>query len=353
MNPVERQIRRLDAFQQRHLATAFVFGVIKKFGDDNAGSLVSTIAHAAFGTIFPVLLLLVTVLGIVLGTHSGLRADVLHSAVRQFPIVGSDLASNIKALHRNSAAGLAVGLLGLLWGSLGLSEAGIFTMEQVWNLPGPQRPNYPKRLLRSLAFFAVLAFGTAASTFFAGLASAVHGGPAETAAEVAITLAISCTQYVFAFRVLTPAVVAFRKLIVGALVAGVGWTALQEAGTLVVEHYLRNDSAVYGLFAIVIGLFTWIYFVCELTVYCAEINVVLDRRLWPRAMVQPPLTVADRQSMAAQAMQNRRRPEQHVTVTFDGSPEREDDVLRRGTDAVRPAPDPGRPTGTGASGAAP
>jgi hypothetical protein len=44
---------------------------------------------------------------------------------------------------------------------------------------------------------------------------------------------------------------------------------------------------------------------------------VLARRLWPRAIVQPPLTEADRASMALQALQNQRRPEQHVEVTFD------------------------------------
>jgi len=74
---------------------------------------------------------------------------------------------------------------------------------------------------------------------------------------------------------------------------------------------------VYGVFAIVLGLIAWIYLAVEVTVYSAEVNVVLARRLWPRAIVQPPLTEADRASMALQALQNQRRPEQHVEVTFD------------------------------------
>lgn len=327
MNPAERVFRRIDGFQQRHLPTSFVFGVIKKFGDDNAGMLVSSLAHSAFGTIFPLLLFLVTILGMVLGGHPGLRNDVVHSAVSQFPIVGTDLARNIQALHRNGAFGIIVGLLGLVWGSIGLSQAGIFTMEQVWNLPGPVRPNYPKRLARGAGFLTLIAIGTLVSTFFAGVTSAVHGAAGKTVAAIVITLVVSCAQYVFAFRVLTPAAVEFRQLVPGALAAGVGWTILQEAGTLIVAHYLRNDSAVYGLFAVVIGLYTWIYFLAELTVYCAEINVVLARRLWPRAIVQPPLTEADRRSMAAQAHQNRRRPEQHVAVTFDGEAQTEDQFL--------------------------
>jgi len=94
---------------------------------------------------------------------------------------------------------------------------------------------------------------------------------------------------------------------------------LQVLGTWLVHHYLHTDS-VYGVFGTVLGLLAWIYLAVEITVYSAEINVVLARRLWPRAIVQPPLTEADRASMALQALQNQRRPEQHVEVTFDDRP---------------------------------
>ena len=77
------------------------------------------------------------------------------------------------------------------------------------------------------------------------------------------------------------------------------------------------------MFATVLGLLAWIYLAVEITVYSAEVNVVLTRRLWPRAIVQPPLTEADRASMALQALQNQRRPGQHVEVTFH---DREDDT---------------------------
>lgn len=327
VNPVERGFRRIDVVQQRHTPTAFVFGVIKKFGDDNAGTLVSSLAHSGFGTIFPLLLFLVTILGLVVGSHASLNHQILHSAVSQFPIVGNDLAKNIHSLRRNSVLGLVVGLVGMVWGSLGLAQSGIFAMEQVWNLPGPERPNYVKRLLRSVGFLSVIAVSTIITTFLTAAVAATSRGEGEAVAAFVVSVVINCGAYLVCFRVLTPGAVAFRKLFAGAVVAGVGWTILQEFGTLIVEHYLRDDSAVYGLFAIVIGLFTWIYFLAELTVYCAEINVVLDRHLWPRAIVQPPLTAADQRSMAAQAEQNRRRPEQHVHVSFDGRPTTQEEFL--------------------------
>jgi hypothetical protein len=108
-----------------------------------------------------------------------------------------------------------------------------------------------------------------------------------------------------------------KSLLPGALVAGVGWTVLQAVGTYLVGHTLRNSSATYGVFAVVLGLVFWISLVVRLIAYSSELNVVLCRRLWPRSMVQPPLTRADREVLAAQAEQNRRRPEQEVRVTFD------------------------------------
>jgi uncharacterized BrkB/YihY/UPF0761 family membrane protein len=100
---------------------------------------------------------------------------------------------------------------------------------------------------------------------------------------------------------------------------GLAWTLLQALGGYLVHHFLRTDS-VYGVFATVLGLIAWVYIAVQVTVYAAEINVVLARRLWPRAIVQPPLTEADRHSMALQALQNQRRPEQDVLVTFSDRP---------------------------------
>ena len=106
--------------------------------------------------------------------------------------------------------------------------------------------------------------------------------------------------------------------VVGA--SGVGKsTLLQILGTYLVHHYVRSASA-YGVFGTVLGLVAWIYLAVEATVYAAEVNVVLARHLWPRSMVQPPLTEADRASMALQALQNQRREEQHIEVSFHDRP---------------------------------
>ena len=69
----QRAIRRIDATQRRFTPTAFVYGVIKKYGDDNGGVLVSNLAYSAFVSLFPLLLILVTILGLIASADPSFR----------------------------------------------------------------------------------------------------------------------------------------------------------------------------------------------------------------------------------------------------------------------------------------
>ena len=244
--------------------------------------------------------------------------------------------------------GLIVAIVLLLYGSLGLAQNGIYTMEQIWNLPGVQRSNFLKRTGRSLEFIAVLGLGVIVTTFLSAVGTNASSRPfLVDAGAVVLSLVISFLLFISAYRVLTPPVVKTRSLLPGAVLAGIGWTVLQAVGTYLVGHTLRNASVTYGVFALVLGLVFWISLVVRLVVYSSELNVVLSRRLWPRSIVQPPLTRADREVLAAQAEQNRRRPEQRVRVTFE-------DIGADGTVANKVVqPDAGKTTVNGESPPAP
>jgi YihY family inner membrane protein len=316
MNPAEKAIRAVDAGQQRFTPTAFVFGVIKKYGDDHGGVLASNLAYSAFVSIFPLLLILTTVLGLVASVNPAVRTSVLNAVAGQVPAIGNTLTGNVHVLKRSSIIGLIIGFAGLIWGATGLAQSGLFTMEQVWNLPGPARPGFVPRLGRAMLFIALLGGGLIVTTALASLNTyLLHGFWAVIGAEVSAA-AFNVGMYIGGFRALTPKGVPTRRLLPGAITGGIMWTVLQVLGTWLVHHYLHSDS-VYGIFGIVLGLLAWIYLAVQVTVYAAEINVVLTRRLWPRSILQPPLTEADRASMALQALQNQRRPEQHIEVTFD------------------------------------
>ena len=335
MKAGERVIRRVDAWQQRHKPAAFVFGVIKKYGDDNGGQLVASFSHAAFVSLFPLLLVLVTVLGLVAASNPALQHRVMSAVTDQFPLMSQDLG-NVRQLHRSSLIGLIVGMVVTIWGTTGLAQTGMFAMAQIWNVPGPKRPGYLQRLGRTGLFMLVLAVGVIATTGLASLNAFGNQRPLVVIGADALALLANTGMYALSFRVLTPKVVSTRDLVPGAILAGLAWTVLQAAGALVVSHFLTSGS-VYGIFGIVLSLLAWIYLVLAVTVYAAEVNVVRARRLWPRSLVQPPLTEADRAALTLQPLQNQRRQEQKISVIFTDVPE----------DGEAPVREPGSPPGPG------
>ena len=71
-----------------------------------------------------------------------------------------------------------------------------------------------------------------------------------------------------------------------------------------------------GFFAIVLGLMSWLFLSAQVILYGAEVNVVRARRLWPRSILQPPLTEADQRAHIDLAKQEERGPEQAINVEF-------------------------------------
>jgi hypothetical protein len=95
VNPLERAVRAVDKYQQRHTPLAFVVAVVRKFGDDRGGTLATSLTYSAFVAVFPLLLLFVTILGFVLGSNQDAEDAVLRSALVEFPILGDQLVSSL------------------------------------------------------------------------------------------------------------------------------------------------------------------------------------------------------------------------------------------------------------------
>jgi YihY family inner membrane protein len=316
MSPVEKVVRAVDRWQQEHEVPAFVFAVIKKFGDDRGSMLAVTLAYYGFMALFPLLLVLTTVLGFVGNRH--IDQSVIGSTLKQFPVYGQQIGKNVDHPLHGSVVGLVIGLLGLVYGSLGIAQAAQHAMAQIWNVPGVVRPGFFPRLVRALLLFLTLGVAMAAGAALSAGATVAGRGVLYRVVAVALELALNVALYLIAFRVLTPKQVGARDLVPGAVVAGVAYSALLTLGTALIQHQLRHAQAVYGQYGFVLGLISWLYLVATITLYAAEVNVVRARHLWPRSIVQPPLTGADRQVLADIARQEERRPEEHVGVTFPG-----------------------------------
>ncbi|MFL5738553.1 MAG: YihY/virulence factor BrkB family protein [Actinomycetota bacterium] len=327
LNALMRAADRVDAAQQRRSWLAFPFAVFKKFGDDRAGNLAALIAYYGFFSLFPLLLVLVTVVSMVIEGNAKLQETIINSAVAQFPVVGDQIAKNVHAISGSGVA-LAIGVLGALWGGLGVVQAGQNAMNAVWNVPYKDQPNFWKSRLRSLILLVALGVFVLASSVLSGFGSAGGGNAATHALAVVLSVLLNLAVFLAAFRILTAEDVTWGDVFPGAACGAVVWSALQYLGAYLVSHQLSKASAVYGVFAVVIGLLWWIYLGAQVALFSAEVNVVRKRRLWPRSMTQPPLTAADKRSLEELAKEEERRPEQHVDVSFtDGST---DDASKQG-----------------------
>ena len=315
MNPIEAALRRVDRFQQRHRVVGLPFAVVKKFGDDKGGNLITLLAWNSFFALLPLLLVLVTLLGYLLRRNPAMRQQVLHSAFAEFPIIGTQLQSNVHSLHTNGL-GLVVGIAGSVWGARGVTQAGQHAMAEIWNIPGKERPSFWTRQVRGLALLLVFALGLVATTLLTGFGSLGNRSAIFRPANLAAAAGLNVGLFLLGFRVLTPRQIPLRRLVAGAVVAGIGWQGLLAAGGYLVGHNLKHATEVYGFFATVLGLLSWLYLGSELTLYAAEVDVVLTRRLWPRSILQPPLTGPDQRALVDLAKQEERRPEQSIEVSF-------------------------------------
>lgn len=311
-----RGLEALDAFQEKHVWLAFPFAVLRKFSNDQGGSLAALIGYYGFLSLIPLLLAFVAILGFVLGGHPDLAKQVQDAVNRDLPGLSGALG---RAVEGNQVA-LGVGLAGALWAGLGVTLATERAMNAVWDIPLAERPNLWWSRLRGLLMLAVLGLTFLVSASLAGLQS-VTGAFAIPAAVLGIagSLTLNVTLYLVAFQVLTNRHVTWHDLLPGALVGAAGWTALQSFGVLYVNHEVAHASQLYGSLATVIGLLAWLYLGARLTLYAAEINVVLAYRLWPRSLVGGARTEADRRALVRQAEEAVRSRDQVISVDFESS----------------------------------
>ena len=312
-----RPVRAFDRFQQRHRALAIPMAVIKKFSDDSGGSLAALVAYYAFFSLFPLLLVMVTILGFVFQHDVSAQHSIEKSVLGQFPVIhqtinGHGLTGRVSSL--------VIGLVVSLLGGLGVTQAARNAFDQVWAVPRKDRADFFMSRLRGLALITVLGLLFLIATAVTGFTSGIHGSAGKIAA-VLVGLAVNFCLFLAAFRFLTSASVPTRCLWVGVSVAAVFWELLQYFGGYYVNHVLRHTSPLGSQFATVIGLIVFLHLGGQVTLYAAEINVVVIRRLWPRSLLGPPEKPADQKTLTALAKVEERDDTEQVDVTFgDGGP---------------------------------
>ncbi len=286
-----RVVASADRFQRRHAWAAFPVAVVCKYLDDQGGVLAALITYYGFLSIFPGMLLLVTTLGYVLAGNPGAQQQIVDSAVAKVPVIGTQLEQNMSSLQ-GSAVAVAIGVLGLLYGVLGIGQAAQLAFNRVWAVPRNERPGPLRSRLRSFTFVLLVGAGLVVTTVLTGVGSATgnldsHAGALVRAVVLAASIVANVVLFAIAFRLLTAREVSVRDLLPGAVLAAFGWQVLQTLGTTYVSRVVAHNTDIYGVFGIVLGLFAWIYLAATVMVVAAEVNVVRAGHLWPRPLRAP------------------------------------------------------------------
>ena len=322
---------RLDQFQRRHRWAGFPLAVVYKYFDDFGAYLAALLTYYGFVSLFPLLLLLSTILGFVLSGDQRLQHEVLTSALHQFPVIGGDL-DQPKRLG-GGPVGLVVGILGSLYGGLGVAQAFQYAANTVWAVPRNSRPNPFRVRGRSLLLLATAGSALLGTTILSILSGGGAGalGAAGRSLTLAASVVINIAVSVFAFRFAPARRLSVRDVVPGAITAAVIWQLLQSFGIIYVRHVIKHASATNAVFAFVLGLLAFLYITATAVLLCAEINVVRVSHLHPRSLLTPftdnvTLTAGDRRAYSRQAKAQRSKGFEHVDVNFDPpSPEPEQD----------------------------
>ena len=293
----------------------FPYAVTRKYIDDGGNREAALITYYGFLSIFPVLLLGVTIVSQVLAERPDLRQRLVVAIV---PPALQETVEGAAAALPTSPVALAVGLIGLLLSATGVVFSADRTLNHVAAVPYRLRVGIVARSLRVLLVLAVLLTGTVAvgalTVVVAALPrlSQVLRGGAVLCSGLIVFAVLS-----FAARLLLARPVPLGSLWPAAVPGSIVVTLELNVGAAVLPGLIRRAGAVYGSFATVAGMLALLYLLSTALVFCAEIAVVRHARLWPRAIDVNRPTEADRSALGLLAREQERVPAHRIHSRLD------------------------------------
>jgi membrane protein len=294
MNIIQRVVAKIDTVQRRQKPLAFVYAVIKKYGDDQAGYQAALVTYYGFLALFPLLLVLTTVAGIAGSRNPEFGAQLVDSVSRYFPGIGQSLQDAVNGSGRTGLA-LLIGTLFSLYGARGIADAFRNAANHIWHVPIDKRSGFPRSLIRSFGIIFGGGAGFLAASIIAGLTTNAGHGVGFKALSILINLVILYGVFMLILRLSLPLGVALKQFRLAAAISALGITALQLIGGAVLAAHASSLSTSYSaLFATTLGLLAWIYLQSQVIMYALEVNTVKNGKFWPRGLTDDNPTAADK-----------------------------------------------------------
>ncbi|KAA0024434.1 YihY/virulence factor BrkB family protein [Antrihabitans cavernicola] len=328
----------IDRFQQKYPAASFPLAVVYKYFDDQGNYLAATLTYYAFVSIFPLMLLGTSILGFVLRGRPQLQQQIIDSVLSRFPIIGDEIGRPDGL--QGSTSGLIVGVAVALYGALGLGQALQNTLHVAWSVPRNSRPNPLLSRLKSLILLVTVGFALLVLTAVSAIGTAmlsrvsIRGwdwlNPVLRWGIPIATILITGAMLSVLFRLGSARRDSVVRTAPGGFALAVMWQVLQIAGAQYVSRVLVGSATMTRTFALVLGLIGFIFIGAVMAVMAMEINVVLTRHLYPRAVLTPftdnvELTAADKRAYRNYARAQRHKGFETVSVRFGKKSDDDDD----------------------------
>lgn len=291
--PVQDQVDEDRAPDQPTQLTARAWPAVlrrtmKEYKADNLPDLAAALTYYGVLAIFPMLIVLVSVLGLIGNSVTQPLIDnlgkVAPGAAKQ---IFTSAITNIQKNQGTAGVLVIVGLAGALWSASGYVGAFMRASNVVWDVEEgrPIWKTIPVRLGVTVVTLLLLTAGAIAVTFTGGLAREVGNviGVGNTAVQiwdiakwpvlvvlVAVMLAI---LYYAAPNVKQPG---FHWVTPGGLLAVLLWIAVSALFALYVANFSSYNKT-YGALASVIVFLVWLWITNTVILLGAELNAELER----------------------------------------------------------------------------
>ncbi len=257
----------LDRWRARFRWLDVLLTITGRFGAIGGGPLSSSIALSTFVSLFPMLLVIIAVVGFVSSSDSSFALRLVDDLGLR-GTAAETVRDAIDTAEGSRRAASAIGLVGLLWSGLGVVGSLQAALNSVWQVQG--RGMVDKLVaLRWMAGAGALFLATAAL----GPVLRLAPGPAKPL-TVLLGLLLTTVLFVWTYTSLGNINVAWRTHLPGALVVAVGVEILKAIGSLYVPRAVSTASALYGSLGVVFAVLAWLLLYGRLIVYGAVVNVL-------------------------------------------------------------------------------
>lgn len=272
---------------------------IKNFGLARGGEAAASLAYYALFSLFPLLLVLISVLGFIL--KSGQAYDVVVNFITTvLPNSRGVIESNFQEiLNRRGTIGL-IGLVGAFWSASGFFNTLVRNINRAW-LGIKPRDIIRTRLL-ALAMIVLLILLLILSLTSSMLLdiirlidsplidpNVIETSFAWTFLRVFVPILITYIMFAAAYRWIPNTNVQWIACLSGALWTTVAWEVAKWLFTIYLSSGIVRYEILYGSLGAVLALMFWIYVSCLIILLGAHLTASIDQRrtIKPLATPQP------------------------------------------------------------------